>query len=535
MDDALSDLIRAVERIEEEHRARRRKKKRPQKPSGPRPSGPNANKGCGTGAGGFGAGNSCAKEDGIPNRPTSPVMRPVNAKADMAKAKAMKEKAAKKQAAKIAADKAKAEANRPMKEAKAAAKAKQKKIEKLRQAAAERKAAKGEREAAEKQAAAQAAAAKRAAMLQKIRIKKANEQIKIVEKPAGESFSGNVDPAVRKRASETQVDYIERKMQADLDSLDRRIDSISQRRSKEIERMEKEIVELDRIRSDKYLAESKANKSEYALEATVDGKLIDRRSPELKEMQEKVIAMRNELRQYRKDTAREIHDVLGEFTSAHGGGPSAVPTNPESYKIAGPRAQIKDTEWLKKTWSFLGKVVPKSMADRLVGVKVTLRARGGGSHNSSENEIVVGGQSNSTAVHEYGHAIESKSADTMRALDEEYRSRLAAFRDKHQNYGMVRHPDVRYYDGPELPSESGKRPTRAGYKTHTSLLGYSKRYSDFGYNDATRLKYGGNPRYLRGTEVFSTGIESMYDDPLDFWQRHRKHFRITAMILSGRL
>lgn len=197
MDDALSDLHRALLRAASEIRASKgRKKKRPKKPGSPAKTGPG--KGCGTGAGGFKAGNNCAKEDGIP-QPAS-ALKPVNKKADIAYAKAMKEKAAKKQAAKIAADKARAEAYRPIKEAKAAAKSKQKRIEKLRKAAAERKAEKGERDAAEMKAAAEAAAAKRAAMLQKIRVKKANERIQVVGTP--KSIKQEIDELKARIASD---------------------------------------------------------------------------------------------------------------------------------------------------------------------------------------------------------------------------------------------------------------------------------------------------------------------------------------------
>jgi len=178
VDDALSDLHRALLRAVGEIRASKgRKKKRPKKPGSPAKTGPG--KGCGTGAGGFKAGNNCAKEDGIP-QPAS-ALKPVNKKADIAYAKAAKAKALAKQQAKEAAAKAKSEAYQ--KSPAYLSKQKQKRIDSLRRKAAQKKAEKGEREAAEMKAAAEAAAAKRAAMLQKIRIKKANEQIKIAGTP----------------------------------------------------------------------------------------------------------------------------------------------------------------------------------------------------------------------------------------------------------------------------------------------------------------------------------------------------------------
>jgi hypothetical protein len=104
--DELADLIAALARFEE--RARKPKKRKKVKTTGrPAKMGPSA--GCGTGSGGFKAGNNCAKEDGIPQRPLSQggALKGANAKDDFARAKAMKEKAAAKKAA--AAEKPKEE------------------------------------------------------------------------------------------------------------------------------------------------------------------------------------------------------------------------------------------------------------------------------------------------------------------------------------------------------------------------------------------------------------------------------------------
>lgn len=68
-----------------------------------------ANQGCGTGSGGFSAGNQCAIEDGIPQQPlTKPNAAKAKAKADKMKAKADKKKAAKLKKDKITSAKTKA-------------------------------------------------------------------------------------------------------------------------------------------------------------------------------------------------------------------------------------------------------------------------------------------------------------------------------------------------------------------------------------------------------------------------------------------
>lgn len=526
MDDALSDLIRAVERIEEEHRARRRKKKRPQRPSGPRPSGPNANKGCGTGAGGFGAGNSCAKEDGIPNRPTSPVMRPVNAKADMAKAKAMKEKAAKKQAAKIAADKAKADANRPAKEAKAAAKAKQKKIEKLRQAAAERKAAKGEREAAEKQAAAEAAAAKRAAMLQKIRIKKANEQIKIVEKPPS-IFSGSAS-SVSKSAGETEVEFQIRRHKHDLDKLHSEAEKIEAQYYDRTNEIHKELGVLNDARN----AHSH------------DRVMFNSRNSEWHEQNNKLsdaIAKKREaLDEQSRERDKRIHDLVGEFTVSYNGGTARVSTNPADYKFqAKPGVSADDVadakESLKGVWGWLSRVASPKHSATIARQKIIFRAGGGGSHNGVDEEVTIGIHAKSTTsktgVHEYGHAIENADARTMRALDEDFTKRHDAFVSQEKGARIMGIDGCTYYECVYKAGE--KRQDLDLYAP--SHLGYARRYSDCGYDEATRKEHPNDPRYGRGTEVFSTGIESVYREPSYFRRRARHGFDLSVLIIAGRL
>lgn len=532
MDDALSRLARAIARVGEELRARRRKKKRPQRPSGPRPSGPNANKGCGTGAGGFGAGNSCAKEDGIPNRPTSPVMRPVNAKADMAKAKAMQEKAAKKQAAKIAADKAKAEANRPIKEAKAAAKAKQKKIEKLRQAAAERKAAKGERDAAEKQAAAEAAAAKRAALLQKIRIKKANEQIKIVEKPPG-LFSGTA-ANVQRGAGEIETEFVKRQYAEDI---------------------KKFHSEADRIESAHLDAVESLNKRGGSITAAITAKESEMHAHFMSGGdQSATVKMREELSQLRAQQAeaykavraaaeerdRKLHELVGEFTRAHAGGTVSLNTQEVAGKLQAPSSKRtqESEKYIARAWQWFSRVASPAHKDAFDSTIVEFRGGGGGSHNMGERKITVGTDDTGdsivrTAVHEYGHAIESRRSTTMKAIAEDYMRRRADFMAANHGAKILGIDGVSFYECVYRQGELRKNLQLSA----PSHLGYARRYSDCQYDEATRTSRAGDQtgRFAGGTEVYSTGVEHMYFEPSDFRRRARHGFDITLLILAGRL
>lgn len=133
---------------------RKRWRKKPKKPGSPASVGPG--KGCGTGKGGFKAGNNCAKEDGIPNKP-------LHAGGALKKSNPAQDKALYAQAK--------------------AAQDKRLKIAALKKAAAAKKAAKDS--AAQSQAAADKAAAdkKKAAMLQKIRVGKANQKIAVVGTP----------------------------------------------------------------------------------------------------------------------------------------------------------------------------------------------------------------------------------------------------------------------------------------------------------------------------------------------------------------
>lgn len=145
-------------------RSPKRNKKAKARPGRPAKVGPSA--GCGTGSGGFKAGNNCAKEDGIPRKPFS--MGGALKQGPKGELQAVKAQIAIKQA-KVAAKQQKQQAKDQLtsKKAKALARKKQK----------DAKAAEDQKQIDA------AAAAKKKAMLQKIRVKKANEKITVAATP----------------------------------------------------------------------------------------------------------------------------------------------------------------------------------------------------------------------------------------------------------------------------------------------------------------------------------------------------------------
>jgi hypothetical protein len=145
-------------------RSPKRNKKAKARPGRPAKVGPSS--GCGTGSGGFKAGNNCAKEDGIPRKPFS--MGGALKQGPKGELQAAKAAIAAKQA-KVAAKQQKQQAKDQLtsKKAKALVRKKQKDA----------------KEAEAKKQADAAAAAKKKAMLQKIRVKKANEKITVAATP----------------------------------------------------------------------------------------------------------------------------------------------------------------------------------------------------------------------------------------------------------------------------------------------------------------------------------------------------------------
>ena len=523
--DVLAELRAALERFAEMRRRAGPRKQKKVKMAGRRPAKMGPSAGCGTGAGGFKAGNNCAKEDGIPRKPLSQggALKGANAKDDLSRAKAMRERAAAKKAKKEAQDKAKSEATRPQREAarleRKKSAEKQKRIDELRRAAAERKAQKGEREAAEKQAAAEAAAAKKAAMLQKVRIKKANEQLKVVEKPAS-VFSGRGDESAVQSQGEIKTEFLKRKYQKDLDAYHSEATKIEAR-------YEKQLSEAKKDHDDAYAA-YRTNGSSAMLDKYNSAK---KRIEEL---------------EAKRDS--DLHDLVGQFTVAHAGALARTDSLASSGSVfiqnaiatSQHNAAIAKKE-IAKAWNWLSRVAARKHEERILGATIKLRPGGGGLHQAmnGKNDITIGVDDlgigiRKTTVHEYGHAIESANKDTLRALTEDYRAKAADFLASNKGAKYKALSAAPNYDAIHKAGEKV-----GDYQIDApSYLGYARRYSDAGFKESMVKDYANHPdaaRIDKGTEVFSTGIESVYREPSAFRKRARHGFDISLLVLAGLL
>ena len=485
-------------------------KKRPKMGS---PRGPilmGAFAGCGTGAGGFKPGNTCGKEDGIPQSPKLPTARKLQAEKEAIEAK-------------IAADKAKSEAKRKAKEAADKEKSIQLKREKAAIRRQQRKLEKSRRkkEAAEK-------AAKKAELLAK------------ASEPKGHEY-GTFEK-LEKLPGETAVEFAVRSMKKDIDAAHASlhdIDMKSKSTAAELGKAHEAALAEYKEKTAEWLREQ--HKKEPSQE-DVDHELIfiepAYRPQHLVEAERKVEAARKAIRSHRRAVAREYHEVVARLTSAHGGGRSGVPLEDSAYPEVVRPKKMKPLDGVgsrSRGRQFLADVVPSIHKKTIMTAKQKLTGGGNGSYESKTHSVKYPAEDDSTMVHEYGHAIETKRSSTLEALAEDYKKRLSSFFAENPNSGLVRHPIVRYYDGPERARPDGRKPLRSGYRSHSSVLGYVSRYSDFGYDAATRASHGGDSRYLSGTEVFSTGLQAMYDNPVDFRTRARDHFNLTLVVLAGRL
>lgn len=494
-----------------EERARRlSKKKKNRKPGRPASAG-GGQSGCGTGKGGFGLGNNCAKEDGRPDMPKSfaqggksatAASLPATKEALVAKAAYLKKKAG---------------------EAKAAEKAGS--ISLARKEAAIRKKEKQEREAADKKAAEEAYAKKRAELLQKIRIKKANERLQVDGKdfglPKRESpFSGRGDDTAVQRPDELATEFAKRKYKRDIDAYHSEAGKIEARYEKDIADARKESSE----------AESRYRTT--GDQASLDKiKSANARADELKEKMD-----------------GELHDLIGKFTVAHAGGranldslradagvylPNAVGTSSKNATAA--RSEIS------KAWAWLSRVAAKGHQQRMLDVKLQLRRGGGGSHQAmnGKNEATIGvdesaSQVRKTTIHEYGHAIESARPQTLKALEEDYKARVSEFLANNNGAKLQGITGAESYDA---VYKAGERVGSFNLEA-PSYLGYARRYSDASFKQTVIDSYANHPdsfRLNKGTEVFSTGIEGLYKEPASFRKRARHGHDIAILILAGLL
>ena len=553
--DALADLIATLARFEE--RARKPKKRKKVKSTGrPAKMGPSA--GCGTGSGGFKAGNNCAKEDGIPQRPLSQggALKGANAKDDFARAKALKEKAAAKKAKNEAAAKAKSIATKPQREAEKLARKKsaekQDKIDELRRAAAERKAQKGERDAAERKAAQQAADKKRAEMLQKIRIKEANKKLDIIEKPA-DKFSGEVDTTVAKNAGETQFDFAKRRIDADLkklhseiDALEKRADQAEKEINNKIQQLKEDASAVDRERRENAQKISGGGRRPTKAEMDDHAK-ISQKHASVHESLRKAQAEKDKLDSVHR---KEVHKVIGEFVQSHGKGLVSVDASKkfaDEAALSKTRSQYKE-EFKKnaeKVWDFFKSTLAPIHQPKIDAIKVKLDTEGGGADYSDFTQTArhgtLGGNadyhiSRKVIAHEIAHGLhygrsflppepgllpkQDRVSESIRAaIKEDYDARVARLRSDHQQglEQVVYHPDRPSY---LMWKPKGEARTGRG----ESYLGYANQYADSELQGS-----------ISATEVISVGVEHVYDGPRWLRRHARSHFDLTVLFMAGRL
>jgi hypothetical protein len=240
-----------------------------------------------------------------------------------------------------------------------------------------------------------------------------------------------------------------------------------------------------------------------------------------------------------KERDDRLHDLVGEFTRSYAGGTAVVSTNLKDYKITkkpGISAEdVKSAEdALKDSWQWLSRVASPKHEKTIARQEIALRAGGGGSHDGKNEIVTVGIQQRSstrqTVVHEYGHALENADARTLRALDEDFTKRSNEFFASEKGSKIMGIEGCTYYECVYKANE--QRQNLDLYAP--SHLGYARRYSDCGYDAKTRGENSNNPRFNRGTEVFSTGIESIYREPSTFRRRARHGFDLAVLILAGR-
>lgn len=559
--DPLDNLREAMLRVAASLRrgGRRPKKQKKVKAAGARPVGPGANVACGTGKGGFGIGNQCAKEDGIPQRPLSHggAMKKVNAAEALARAKAMRERATAKKAAKEVADKKKSIETKPQRD-------KQKQINKLRTEAARRKAEKGERDAAEKQAAQEAADKRRAEMLQKIRIKKANEKLNVVEAPPAK-FSGQIDTTIKKLEGETQFDFAKRRIDADLKKFHSEMDALEKRFVAEQKAIKQKITDLDE-------AAANALRQKQAYAQKVIGTDANPRNPTKSEVAEfdrlraehsKLVKEREEAYK-RQDTLEkkyndESHDLISEFVKTHNGGLAKFDAdsqfdnldqiNRSTSKFA---AQFKKNA--KDAWAFLSKVSAPLHQQKGSTIKVQLDTSRGSADYDNDLQMARHGTlgdhgdyhtSTPVIVHEVAHGlhygpnpphlvgpdgkpipgaidkgvewINAPGYKARAAIKEDYEARISRLRSDYNGEieQVVFHEKRRNY---KLWVPKGKP------RQSESYLGYASQYSDAENGNATGA-----------TEVISVGVEQMFRSTPKFRSQFRSHFDLTLLFLTGRL
>lgn len=335
-------------------------------------------------------------------------------------------------------------------------------------------------------------------------------------------FSGRGDKSIPKKSGETDVEHAQRVYQKDLDTLHARADAIDASVDRDLKDM---ATQEQNLKSQI----SAARRSHVAIKKpTKEQKQELQRAED--EHRAKMEEIRKRKRQIEEKANDELHSLVGEFTRAHSGGIATVSSSDSDYDFSllpgGSNAGISGIKAEAQfAWKFFSKVASPVHAEAFRENKFKVRAGDGGSHDKDEKAITVGEDaSRDTVVHEYGHAIESRFAESMRRITQDYKKRLSEFLAKTPG-ATIEHDYVSYYEGPVSRAVGADR--------SASVLGYSRRYSDFGFDAKTIKKYPNDPRYEVGTEVFSTGVQDLFLSGRKFRRQFRHHFNLTTLLLAG--
>jgi hypothetical protein len=337
---------------------------------------------------------------------------------------------------------------------------------------------------------------------------------------------GNAE-SVQRNPGETVVEWKTRAVQKDLDAFHAEAKKIEAKYDGAVQDLKDRVAQLQRDRQENAQKYASASSPKAAKDAE---RKHDEITKEIAESKKRIDALE-------KEADAELHYLVGRFTEAHGGAIGGASDSAESYQIS--KTNFVSAErasavkmMLGDGWRWLNKIVPAKRLKGISDTKIKLRQGGGGSHDGRNKEIEIGVDSESESIaktirHEYGHFVEDGSNDTMLALAEDYWKRVDSYTKSNGGVKYFKHSQVSFYEAPHPPNARARLPEYGD-----SVLGYSRRYSDFAYDKEAR-GYNPSPRRAGGTEVFSTGLEHLFHSPRDFRRKHKSHFNLTLLVLSG--
>ncbi len=496
--------------LEIEERAKRRKRKGRtggrkalKKPkAGRRPAkGGKANKGCGTGAGGFAAGNQCALEDGVPQP-----LKQVNVKKTRIKAKQL---AVKEQAAAKAA-KMKQAVKRVVKKMRDNGK----KI-KIQVASGKLKVTGTGQNVADA-----------------IKLMKADKDLKIVGTP--KSIKQQLEEmkkrreAMRdtspKRAGETELEYQKRKNKPEWDKFERDTAATDKKFGLMKEELIEERADILRSEGDLQLKVDKLERNK----STGGDKELEETYDKIYALRDKRYALEQEYNGLDAKHEEALMADLAKFTKSRSGSHVSAKFTNNIDKKAGRTSKWKKPfeKNAKETEEWFSKHVSSDFQNELDDVRMFLSKSSSGSnfdraHYSGNLHSVhfgtLGNAKHMTSkpviAHELGHAMSGRLPKHEAAITRFHDEKVAAYLKENPSAKEVAFSSSsRYYRG--YRDSSGK-----------SVYGYYLEYSGFDHNAYRKT--------TRGIEIPSTGMEAMMREPLRFRKENKEHFEMTAFYMAG--